>query len=183
MDDALLLMIEMNEWIWKRFKDDLHDVTPEEVDWRPLPQANTINAIVKHLRVEAEWYLASLEHGEQSPYQDTASVQELTESIPLDFAQNFQELEGLYGRFTAALREMTLAALQQRTVLAQVFPGGAPYTAELLSFRQAVHLAMHWGQIRTMALANSSTGPQPDSPRLGLGERAQRAPPPPLSLR
>jgi len=150
MDDALRLMIEMNEWTWKRFKDDLQDVTPEEVDWRPLPQANTINAILKHLRVEAEWYLASLEHGERSPYQHTGSVQELTESIPLDFAQNFQELEGLYSRFAAALCGMTLAALQQQTVLAQVFPGGAPYTADLLSFRQAVHLAMHWGQIRTI---------------------------------
>jgi DinB superfamily len=150
MDDALLLIIEMNEWTWKRFKDDLQDVTPEELDWRPLPQANTINAILKHLRVEAEWYVASLEHGERSPYQDTASVQELTESIPLDFAQNLQELEGLYSRFIAALRGRTLAALQQQTVLAQVFPGGAPHAADLLSFRQAVHLAMHWGQIRTI---------------------------------
>jgi hypothetical protein len=85
MDEALQLVIEMNEWTWKRFKDDLRDVTPEEIDWRPLPQANTINAILKHLRVEAQWSLASLEHGEHSPYQHTASVQQLTDSIPLDF--------------------------------------------------------------------------------------------------
>jgi hypothetical protein len=150
MDDALQLVIEMNEVVWKRFKDDLKDVTPEEIDWQPLPQANTINAIVKHLRIEAEWYLTSLEHGEQSPYQDTASVQQLTDSIPLDFAQNLRELEELYTRFIAALRATTLAALKRQTVLAQVFPGGSRHPAHLLSFRQVVHLAVHWGQIRTI---------------------------------
>jgi hypothetical protein len=149
MDEALQLVIEMNEWTWKRFKADLQGMTPEEIDWRPLPEANTINVILKHLRVEAQWSLASLKHGEQSPYQDTASVEQLTDSIPLDFEQNLQELEKLYARFIVGLRRMTLAALQQQTVLAQVFPGGAPYAADLLSFRQTVHLAMHWGQIRT----------------------------------
>ena len=150
MDEALQLVIEMNEWTWKRFKDDLKDVTPEEVDWRPLPQANTINAILKHLRVEAEWYVASLEHGEHTPYQDSASVQRLTDSIPLDFERNLTEPEELYTRFIAALRRTTLATLQQQTVLAQVFPGGARHPADRLSFRHAVHLAIHWGQIRTI---------------------------------
>jgi len=150
MDEALQLVIEMNEWTWKRFKADLQDLTPEEIDWRPLPQANTINAIMKHLRVEAEWHLASIEHDEQSPYQDVARVQQLTDSIPLDFEENLKELEELYARFIAALRRTTLAVLQQQTVLAQVFPGGVPHPADLLSFRQAVHLAMHWGQIRTI---------------------------------
>lgn len=150
MDEALQLVIEMNEWVWKRFRNDLNEVTPEEMDWRPQPQANTINAIVQHLRVEAEWYVASLEHGEHSPYQDTASIQQVTDSIPLDFEQNLQRLEELYIRFIAVLRTTTLAALRQQTVLAQVFPGGAPHPAHLLSFRQAVHLSMHWGQIRTI---------------------------------
>jgi hypothetical protein len=150
MDEALRLVVEMNEWTWKRFKDDLKDVTAEEIDWRPLPEANTINAIFKHLRVEAEWCLVSLEHGERSPYQDTASVQQLTDSIPLDFERNLQELEELYIRFIEVLRGKTLAALQQQTTLDQVFPGGAPHPARLLSFRQAVHLAIHWGQIRTI---------------------------------
>lgn len=97
-----------------------------------------------------QWSLASLEHGEQSPYQDTASVEQLTDSIPPDFERNLQELEELYVQFIAALRRMTLAALQQQTVLDQVFPGGALHSVDLLSFRQAVHLAMHWGQIRTI---------------------------------
>jgi len=38
MDLALQLIIEMNQWIWSRFKDDLKDATPEEIDWRPLPR-------------------------------------------------------------------------------------------------------------------------------------------------
>ena len=46
MDQALQLVIEMNQWIWSRFKDDLKDATPEEVDW-PLPQANSISAILR----------------------------------------------------------------------------------------------------------------------------------------
>jgi len=150
MDEALQLVIEMDEWNWKRFKDDLTDITLEEINWRPLRQANNINAILKHLRVEAEWYLASLEHGEQSSYQDTASVQQLTDAIPLDFERNLQELEELYTRFIEALRRTTLTALKQQTILGQVFPGGASYPAHLLSFRQAVHLAIHWGQIRTI---------------------------------
>ena len=117
MDEALQLVIEMNERTWQRFKADLQDVTPEETDWRPLPQANTINAILKHLRIEAEWYLKSIETGEQSSYRDTASVQQLTDSISLDFEQNLRELDELYTRFVAALRRTTLAALKQQTVL------------------------------------------------------------------
>ncbi len=58
MDQALQLVIEMNQWIWSRFKDDLKDATPEEIDWRPLPQANNISAILRHLRIEAPWHLA-----------------------------------------------------------------------------------------------------------------------------
>lgn len=150
MDEALQLVIEMNEWIWKHFKADLENMDADEIDWRPLPQANTINAILQHLRIEAEWYLESLDHGPQSLYQDMASVELLTASIPQDFERNLKELEELYSRFVAALRVQTLAALQHQTVLSQVFPGGAPHAADLLTFRQAAHLAMHWGQIRTI---------------------------------
>jgi len=162
MDKALQLVIEMNEWTWNRFKADLSDVTPEEIDWRPLPQANTINAILKHLRVEAEWSLVSLEHGQQSPYQDTASVEQLTKSIPLDFARNLRELDELYTRFIAALRSTTLAALKEQTVLDQVFPGGTPHPAHLLSFRQPLHLALHWGQIRTIRNLYRKTRGEPE---------------------
>ncbi len=130
MDEAVQLVIEMNECTWNGFKENLKDVTPEEVNWRPLPQANTINAIVRHLRIEAQWHLASLEHGEQMPSQVTPGVQQRIDSVPVDFERNLKELEELYARFIAALRRTTLAALQQQTVLAyQDFPGEAPRPA------------------------------------------------------
>lgn len=151
MDEAVQLVIEMNECTWNGFKENLKDVTPEEVNWRPLPQANTINAIVRHLRIEAQWHLASLEHGERMPSQVTPSLQQRIDSVPLNFEQNLKELEELYARFVAALRRMTLAALQQQTALAyQDSPRAASLPAHMLSFHQALHLAMHWGQIRSI---------------------------------
>ncbi len=112
MDEALQPVIDMNEWAWRHFKDDLKDMTPEEANWRPLPQANTINAIVRHLRIEAQWHLASLAHGEPMPTQITASDQRLIDSVPLDFERNLKELEELYTRFITALRITTSAGLQ-----------------------------------------------------------------------
>ena len=151
MDKALQLVIEMNEWTWNHFKDDLKEATPEEINWRPLPQANTINAILRHLRIEAQWHLVSLEHGEPMPVQVTVSVQQEIDLAPLDFERNLKELEESYTRFIAALRRTTLPALQQQTVLAyRDFPGEASRPTHLLGFHQAVHLATHWGQIRTI---------------------------------
>ena len=60
MDQALCAVIEMNELVWNRLKEDLEDLSVEEVNWRPLPQANSINLIVRHLRIEAEWKLATM---------------------------------------------------------------------------------------------------------------------------
>jgi hypothetical protein len=53
MAEALQFVIEMNEWTWDHCKDALKDVSREEIDWRPLPQANSINLILRHLRIEA----------------------------------------------------------------------------------------------------------------------------------
>ena len=126
MDEALQLVIEMDEHTWQRFKAELDDVAPEEIDWRPLPQANTMNAILKHLRVEAEWYVASLEHGEQSPYRDLASVQRLVEAVPLDFARNLQALEELHTRFTTALRRTRWPPCGSKPCAPRSFPAGHP---------------------------------------------------------
>jgi hypothetical protein len=43
--DALSVVVEMSQAGWGRFVADLHDMTPEEADWRPLPQANGITLI------------------------------------------------------------------------------------------------------------------------------------------
>jgi uncharacterized damage-inducible protein DinB len=144
MDEALQVVIEMNDWAWNRFKDDLKDLTQEELNWRPVPEANTINLIVRHLRIEADWHLASIGNGPPSARQPT-------DSVPLDFEQNLRELETLFTRFIAALRGRTLAELEQQGVQAyqESAPGRTP-PPHFLAFHQVVHLAMHWGQIRTI---------------------------------
>jgi hypothetical protein len=99
MDEAIQLTIEMSEANWNNFKNDLKNTTADEVDWRPLPQGNNINVLMKHLRVVEELFLSRLEQGEQSPYKDGASVQKLTDSVPVDFEQN----RSLLRSFTIAL--------------------------------------------------------------------------------
>ena len=147
--DGMEPVLEMNEWIWKRFKADLADVTPEEVDWRPLPQSNTINIIVRHLRIEGQWHTASLEHGERMPSDASPSLQAAIDAVPFDYERNMKELDEQYTRFNAALRGKTLADLAQRSAAAY---GDWPRTPppHLLGFHQAVHLAMHWAQIQTL---------------------------------
>jgi hypothetical protein len=148
-DEALLFVVEMNQAVWDRFVADLHDVTPEEADWRPLPQANSINLILRHLRIEAEWHLASLERGEAMPDGVSPELQRQINSISVDFAQNSRELESLFGRFLAVLRETTLPELALRTQRAYG-TGGASLPPHFLGFHQATHLASHLGQIRTL---------------------------------
>jgi Protein of unknown function (DUF664) len=54
MDDAFRVVVEMHESLCGRLKNALEDLTEEEVHGRPLPQANTINVIIRHLRIEAQ---------------------------------------------------------------------------------------------------------------------------------
>lgn len=145
MNETLGIVIEMNECIWNLFKKALNDLTLDEINWRPLPQANHINSIVRHLRIEAEWHLNSLKNGAPMPV-DATVEQSKIDAVPMDFAPNFRELEELFKQFMAVLRKTSLEALQQHTELAyQGFPSERP--AHLLSFHQAVHLAEHYGQI------------------------------------
>jgi hypothetical protein len=148
-DEALEPIIEMNRWILRRFKNVVDDMTPDEVDWRPLPQANSINLIVRHLRIEAEWHVAILDRGEPMPLDVPPSLQQSIDSVPLDFDRNLNELNVLYDRFIAVLEGMAPGTLQERTALVyRAFPPGRP--AHLLGFHQAVHLAGHVGQISTI---------------------------------
>ena len=123
-------------------------MTPEEVDWRPLPQANSINLIVRHLAIEAEWHRASLEHGAPMPVEATEELLREIDRVPVDFERNLDALEKAYAAFLAALRSTTLNGLQQRTDAA--FQGWPSRTAHSLGFHQAMHLARHWGQICTI---------------------------------
>lgn len=67
MHEPLQVVIEMTESIGQRFWKDLEGVTAEEALWRPLPQANSITLIVRHLCIEAQWHRDSLERGEPMP--------------------------------------------------------------------------------------------------------------------
>lgn len=149
MDAALQPLIEMNTWVWKQFKRSLTELSPDEIDWRPLPQANNINVIVRHLRLEAEWHLDCLERGAPMPAEVTQEVQHLIDAVGMDFDRNLEELEELYTRFVAQLRKMARDALKHRSALAyHNFPGNSP--AHMLGFHQAIHLAGHMAQISTI---------------------------------
>jgi hypothetical protein len=155
-------LVEMGEWLWKRFKGIVEDVTAEEVDWRPLPQANSINLIVRHLRIEAQWHLSSLEDGAPMPSEATPSLQEEIDAVPVDFERNLKELDALYTRFLARLARMEPAELQRQTGIAyQAFPGEGARPAHFLGFHQTMHLAMHFGQITSLRNLYRKTRGQP----------------------
>jgi uncharacterized damage-inducible protein DinB len=145
MDQALEIVIEMNELILSRFKHDLQDVTREEADWRPLPQANSINLILRHLLLEAHEHLARIDPGAPRAAHPGAS-------ISLDFERNLKDLEELYSAFLQALRQTTQAGLHQLTVKTYpaTRPGRPSLPAHLLGYHQALHLAGHLGQISTI---------------------------------
>ena len=147
MDDALRVVVEMHEHLWGGLKHALADLTEEEMHWRPLPHANTINVIIRHLRIEAQWHLDSLERGAPMPTIAVAAPQEAIDAVPADFEANVARLEELYTRFVELLRTATLETLQQRTAAAY---GDAWRRTYSLGYHQASHLAMHCGQIRTI---------------------------------
>jgi hypothetical protein len=159
MQDAF---VEMGRWLWTRCKGVLEDVTAEEADWRPLPEANSINLIVRHLRIEAEWHLSSLEDGAPMPFETTPELQKAIDAVPPDFERNLKELDDLYTRFLSALARLTPAELERQTALAygsDRLERGRP--ANFLGFHQTIHLAMHFGQITSIRNLYRRTRGQP----------------------
>lgn len=138
----------MNERIWRALRNALDDLSEEEINWRPLPQANSINVIVRHLRIEAEWHLDSLECGAPMPTVVTSPSQEAIDAVPLDFVENFKQLENFYTRFLEILRTSTLASVKQQTAAAYGQAAESEGRRYLLAYHQATHVAMHCGQIR-----------------------------------
>lgn len=147
MQAALQPMVEMNAWVWRRLERVLGGLTPDEENWRPVPEANNINTIIRHLRIEAEWHLNCLEHGKAMPFDTSPELQKSIDAVPMDFEKNLKELEDFYSRFLAQLGKMSLEALQNQSAVA--YPGrDAPL--HLLSYHQAMHLAGHAAQISTI---------------------------------
>jgi len=160
MHEAVEPLIEMYEWVWRRFKEDLKDLTPDEIEWRPLPQANNINLIIRHLRMETEWQLAGLERGEAIPADVTPEEQQVIDSVSFDFEENLKALDASCTRFIAVLREMNSEQLKQRTEAAsRNYP--RMELQYLLSYHHAIHLSVHYGQIRTIRNLYCKTRGQP----------------------
>ena len=150
MDDALGIVVELNQRAWSLLKDAVGDLSHDEIDWRPLPQGNSINIIVRHLRIEAQWHLDSLIRGDAMPSDVSPALQERIDAVPLEFERNLETLEELYAGFLDVLRTATLHDLRQRTTAAYSRAAETPGSAHLLGYHQALHVASHAGQIRTI---------------------------------
>jgi hypothetical protein len=148
VDEAIRVIYEANVDVWNRLQAALLDVTSDERDWRPVPEANSINVIVRHLRIEAAWHLNSLREGSPMPTIAAPVVQEEIDAIPLDLAANLAALTGSQSEYLRELSASTLAALRERTSAAY---GNAVAPKEyFIAYHNAIHLAMHCGQIRTL---------------------------------
>lgn len=150
MDDGLRVVSELNQRAWSLLRDALDDLRDDEIDWRPLPQGNNISVIVRHLRIEARWHLDSLMRGDPMPSGVTPTLQEEIDAVPLDFQRNLSAVEELVTRFLDVLRATTLQGLRQRTAAAYGSATDAAGSAHFLGYHQALHMAMHCGQIRTI---------------------------------
>ena len=150
MDEALRVVAEMNQRAWTLLKDAVDDLTNDEADWRPLPQGNNINVIVRHLRIEAQWHLDSLTHGDPMPSEVTPSLQSAIDTVPLDFERNLAKLEELFTAFLDILRTTTLSDLQRRTADAYGSIADTAGREHFLGYHQALHVATHCGQIRAI---------------------------------
>lgn len=169
MDEAVRIVAEMNRWVFSLLKAALDDMGDDEIDWRPLPYGNSINTIVRHLRIEARWHLDSLMRGDAMPLDVSPALQKEIDAVPFDFQRNRDELETLLSGFLDLLRAATPEALEQRTGAAYGAMGDRPELAHFLGYHQAVHVAIHCGQIRTIRnLYRKSRGEParffPDSP-------------------
>ena len=150
MDGGLRIAVEVNLRAWNQLKDALVDLSEDEINWRPLPQANNINVIVRHLRIEAQWHLDSLIRGDAMPSAVTATLQREIDTVPLDFQRNVAKLEELSTGFLDGLRTTTLRDLHLRTAAAYGPASAARGLDHFLGYHQALHVATHCGQIRTI---------------------------------
>src|SRR5205814_6582272 len=115
MDEALRIVFEMNSRIWEALRNSLEELTEEESRWRPLPEANNIAVIVRHLRIESEWHVHSLERGEPMPTIAVAPSQEAIDAVTDDFVENSTTLEKLCTQFLKILRDTPVSTPRERT--------------------------------------------------------------------
>jgi uncharacterized damage-inducible protein DinB len=63
MDQVIEFAVGLMERNWNDLKRALQDMTDDELDWRPVPESNTLRSIVRHLRTVEQLYLSLLEGG------------------------------------------------------------------------------------------------------------------------
>ena len=157
MDKAMQVLFDINASMWAALKNSLEDVSEEESQWRPLPEANSISVIVRHLRIEAEWHVDSLERGAPMPTIAVSPSQDMIDAVPDDLGVNVKSLEKSCARFLELLRATTLSRLQERTASAYGKRAEGEGRRYFLGYHHATHLAMHCGQIRTIRNLYSKT--------------------------
>ncbi|HMD34501.1 MAG TPA: DUF664 domain-containing protein [Vicinamibacterales bacterium] len=147
-DDRIAIVVEMNQRAWDTLAYSLDGVTDEESRWQIHPAANTIEAIVRHLRIESEWHLNGLLRGDVMPFGVSPERQREIDAVTLDFNPNRDALVRSGAAFVKQLLAMTPPVLRERT--AQTYDGKAEQTPHLLAYHQAMHLMTHCGQIRSI---------------------------------
>jgi len=150
MDQVIEFAVGMMERNWNELKDDLKDITDDELDWRPVPESNSIRSIVRHLRTVEQLYLSRLEDAENSPWKDNAAVQKLAESATYDFPQIMKEFEDFRNRFVSWIQGSTMADLKAQTFPDPSSPPGIVLTKDSMISREIRHMITHRGQIRTL---------------------------------
>jgi hypothetical protein len=150
MDDGLRIVAEMHQEIWDQFRGSFDDLTEDEIHWRVLPQANSINLIVRHLRIESEWHLRSIQSGEPMPTIAAPVCPEAIGAVPFDFAENLNTLQRLYAAFCDTLETQLLGSLRDKSAAAYGEAVAGKGLAYMLAYHQATHLAYHTGQIRSI---------------------------------
>ena len=176
MTDGIAIVVEMNERAWNTLTYSLKDVTDDESRWQMLPAANTIEAIVRHLRIESEWHLNSLLRGDVMPFAISPDLQREIDAVSLDFSANRDALVQSGAAFMKQLQAMDASELRERT--AQAYDGKTERTPHLLAYHQAMHLMTHCGQIRTIRnLYSKNRGERPrffpENPTYPNSERAE----------
>ena len=159
-DDGIAIVVEMNQRAWNTLAYSLDGVTDEESRWRIHSGANTIEAIVRHLRIESEWHLDSLLRGDVMPFDVSPELQRQIDGVSLDFSANRDALVQAGAAFVKKLQAMTPSELRERTT--QAYDAKAVKTPHLLGYHQAMHLMTHCGQIRMIRnLYSKNRGERP----------------------
>jgi hypothetical protein len=150
MNECLEIVAEMHQMLWDQFRASFDDITEEEIHWRVLPQANSINVIVRHLRIESEWHLRSIQSGAPMPTIAAPVSQEAIDGVPFDFAENLDTFQRVYTAFCGTLGRQSLGNLKEKSAAAYGEAITAKELAYTLAYHQATHLAYHTGQIRSI---------------------------------